>query len=361
MRKLLSVIVFAVVGISVMVILINTVAEAQSQKTIKLIYSSMILESTVQVQVDKWIMTELEKRSNGRVKFDKHYGGSLTSAMESLPALRSGAVDISNPPPAYYPEELPLGNMLCATRIPRDIKTLMDAQYKLLFHSGEVSKLLQEEAKRQNFIYLYPHNINYIYLTKPPVRRLSDLKGLKFRSTGLYEPKQKAKWGAISINVLPAEWYEALSRGSIDGISIPDSMAPVYKLHEVAKYVSFRDGCILATPFLINLNTWNKLPSDIRNMMEEMREEVRKYDLELSLKEEKRLTDIFRSAGCQIVEVDPKEQEEVWNSWIEVTLDVWLPIMDKKGLGKEGRLVLNRWMELSTGNGLEFWQKKISK
>lgn len=87
--------------------MLNAPLVAQTHKPIKLVYSSLILEDTVQAQVDKWIMTEIEKRTDGRVKFEKHFAGALTGGMETLPALRSGAVDICNPPPAYFPEELP--------------------------------------------------------------------------------------------------------------------------------------------------------------------------------------------------------------------------------------------------------------
>jgi len=333
--------------------------QAADPKPITLVYSSFLLENLC--ETDKWFMAEVEKRTNGRVTFKKHFGGSLTASMETLPALRSGAVDICNPPPGYFPEELPLAGMMNVTRIPADIKTVSNAGYRVYWSEKEVSKVLEEEAKKQNIKYLFLHPSEQVFFTRVPVQRLSDFKGLKLRSTGLYEPKQVSKWGAIAVNVLPAEWYEALSRGTIDGIAVPIEMASDYKLHEVAKWVSFSSGCIVSRPFAINLDTWNKLPSEVRRLMEGMRGEFKKYDEDAYFKYIEKVMQTYRAAGCKFVKVDPKEQEEVRDAWIEVTIDVWLPFAKKRGVDKEANLLLNRWLELTTGKGLESWKTALGR
>ena len=331
------------------------------EKPITLVYSSMTLKENVQVRVDDWIMDEIERRTNGRVKFKRHYAGSLTKGMETLPALRSGAVDVCDPPPGYFSDELPLLGLTNVVRVSRDAPTLMNSLSHLIFDTGKVSDILQEEAEKQNFIYLFPHSMDYTMLTKRPVRKLSDLKGMRMRSVGQYEPKQKAKWGVISVNVLPAELYEGISRGTIDGMSYCRNQIPFYKLHEVAKWVSFDDGVIGGVPFCMNLDTWKKLPSELKNLMLNMRREAVEYDLGVWLKQKYDTMAFLRDHGCNLVKVDQKEQEEVWNSWIKVALDVWLPFAKKKGIESEGRLVLDRWFELNTGKGLNAWERHYSK
>ncbi|HUW49321.1 MAG TPA: TRAP transporter substrate-binding protein DctP, partial [Patescibacteria group bacterium] len=301
-------------------------------------------------------MDEIERRTNGSVKFKRHYAGALTKGMETLPALRSGAVDVCDPPPGYFSDELPLLGLTNVVRVSRDAPTLMNAISHLLFDEGKIAEILQNEIRKQNFIYLFPHSMDYTMLTRKPVYKLSDLKGMRMRSVGQYEPRQKARWGVISVNVLPAELYEAISRGTVDGMSYCRNQIPFYKLHEVAKWVSFDDGVISGVPMSMNLDTWNKLPSDVQNLILGMRKEAVEYDLGAWLKQKYDTMATLRDQGCNLVQVEPKEQEEVFNSWIEVALDVWLPFVEKKGLKTEGRLVLDRWLELNTEKGLNFWE-----
>jgi len=359
MKKLrLFILICMVFGISLALIYQRS---ASAVEPIKLVYSSFCLENCVQEEVDKWYMAEVEKRTKGRVKFTKHFGGELTKGLETLPAVRTGAVDLSNPPPGYFPDELPLAGVMNVVRIPRDWKTCLDGGYRIYWQEGKISKSLEEEGKKQNIKYLYQHPMDYFFLTKKPVHRLADLKGMKMRSTGLFEPKHLATWDVLSVNVLPAEWYEALSRGTIDGISICADMATDYKLQEVAKWGSFHGGAILARPLVINLNTWNKLPPEVRKVMEDLRQEVHRVQWKAYPKKMEEVNGILKASGVQMFGVDSKEQEEVWNAWIKVSIDAWLPLMQKKGLGTEANLLINRWLELSTGKGLEVWQKQFPK
>lgn len=329
---------------------------ADAKKPIKIVYSSFCLENCVQEHVDRWFVDQVEKRTNGQVKFEMHYGGELTKGLETLPMVRSGAVGISNPPPGYFPDELPLAGMFNVIRIPKGWKTCLDAGYKMFWSEGEISEILQKEGKKQNIKYLYQHPMEYLFITKPMIRNLADLKGIKMRSTGLYEPKHLATWGAISVNVLPAEWYEAISRGTIAGISIPWDMAADYKLQEVVKCASFKGGAILARPITINLNLWKKLPTDVKGVMEEIREEVHQKQVEYYPKKVQEVEKIFRDAGVEFVNMDPKEQGEVFDAWVKVAIDVWLPNVKKKGFEKEGRMILDRWLTLTTGRGLKTWE-----
>jgi len=338
-------------------------AIAADPQPIKLVYSSFFSERAMQEQVDKWFMAEVEKRTNGRVKFTMYFAGEVTKSMESLPHLRTGAVDIANPAPGFFPDELPLAGLTNATRIGRDFLKTLDAGYKFHLYDKEVTKYLDEEARKQNFKWLYVHAVpNYLLLTKKPVYKLSDLKGLRVRTFGVYEPKHYARFGAISANILPAEWYEALARGTVDGIPMSCDLTLDFKLQEVAKYMSFDDGTLVVRPFLINLDTWNKkLTPEVRKLMEGMREEVYQYQRKFFSKMRDEAYTAIKEAGVKFIQVDPKEQEEISNDWIKVTIDEWLPGLEKKGYKNEAPLLLNRWLELNTGKGLDFWKKHFSK
>ena len=360
MKRVLFMILCFVFGFSV-TLLQPTHLLAASKKPIKLVYSAMLSETAPQEAMDKWYMQEVEKRTKGQVKFTMHFGGAVTKGPETLPAVRKGAVDFSNPPPGYFPDELPIAGLLNVVRLSRDWKSCLDNVYKLQWEDKETSKILEEEGAKQNIKYLTQHPLVYKFITKPKVSRLADLKGLKMRSTGLYEPKHLSRFGAISVNVLPPEWYEAIARGTVDGMSAAWSIAAVFKLQEVTKYVSFHGGATCGRPMVVNLDTWNKLPSEVRAVMEELREESHKRWYEVFPKVLEGVDSQFKAQGVEFLQVDPKEQEELWDEWIRVSIDIWLPNVAKKGAEREAKVVLNRWLELNTGKGLDFWQRKFAQ
>ena len=112
----------------------------------------------------------------------------------------------------------------------------------LQFGDNETSRILEEEARANNVKYIIWHPMEYHFLTKKPVRVLTDLDGMKMRSLGIYEPKVLEKYGAIAVAIMPAEWYESISRGTLDGLPAVQGMIVPYKLQEVAKYASYDCG-----------------------------------------------------------------------------------------------------------------------
>ncbi|MCK4792861.1 MAG: TRAP transporter substrate-binding protein DctP [Desulfobacteraceae bacterium] len=339
----------------------NGPVQAAGGEPINLIYSSFIHEKCPQEQVDIWYMKELEKRTKGKVKFKSYFSGSLTKGLETLPAVRSGAVHLSAIALGYHPAEFPYGGLFNIIHIPRQWKKAIDAGYELLWNSGAVSDMLHEEARKQNFKYLYCQPVWYRLLSKPRISSLADIKGLKMRTTGIYEPKHAALFDATPKNVLAGEWYEALSRGTIDCINVAWGMMADYKLHEIAKHLSFSDGAIVARLMGINIDTFEKLPPGVQDLMVGMREEVHHKTFEVYGKKLDEVDRIFKDAGGEYVKVDPKEQDRYSDSWIEVTLHHWLPNMEALGKKKEATLILDRWLELTTGKGYNFWNKKYPR
>ena len=41
---------------------------------------------------------------------------------------------------------------------------------------------------------------------------------------------------------------------------------------------------------------------------------------------------VLEETGCEFARVDPKKQEILWNDWIRLAIDCWLPFVEKKGL-----------------------------
>jgi TRAP-type C4-dicarboxylate transport system substrate-binding protein len=77
-----------------------------------------------------------------------------------------------------------------------------------------------------------------VRLTKTPVTRAEDLKGLRLRSGGAPYSRLAEHFGAVPVSIAVLESFEAMSQGTIDGsmASIGDLLA--FRLVELTKAVT---------------------------------------------------------------------------------------------------------------------------
>ena len=83
------------VGLGIMIAAFTVISgfpttQASSKKPILLKLSNWLPEMGTEGKMGKWWGSELEKRSNGRVKIDYYFAQALVKTMDSLPAVSTG-------------------------------------------------------------------------------------------------------------------------------------------------------------------------------------------------------------------------------------------------------------------------------
>src|SRR5690606_17021155 len=79
---------------------------------------------------------------------------------------------------------------------------------------------INEELAKQNLYMLATTAgfIEHIWTVDKPIRSPEDLRGLRIRTPGLIESKFLEELGGSTTTLSSAELYEALERGTIDGL-----------------------------------------------------------------------------------------------------------------------------------------------
>jgi len=316
-------------------------------KVFELKFGSPFLDTVASNKVNAWWCEEVEKRTGGAVTIQFLAGGTVVKSMETLEAVKTGAIDVSDVCPTYFPTDMPVGVLLNNISMHKNHNIANIFGNRLLFDEGDVSAVFEKEANEHNLTLLYGNGMHSMaLLSRNPINGLADLDDLKVRSSGKYLPIMYEQFGAIPTTVMAAEWYEGISRGTFDAISLPWTYLIMYKLHEVAKYKSFEMGGTVGTFVFANLDTWNSLPSDIQQTIRDLRHDA----VDKSIAEQEKawweLTRIAKDAGVTFVDVPKADQDKIFEAWADVANNVWLPDMDEIGKGQEARLVLNRWLEL---------------
>jgi TRAP-type C4-dicarboxylate transport system substrate-binding protein len=234
----------------------------KAPSTITLTYSIFFPPSHGQSQAGTEWAREIEKRSNGRIKINVCPGGTLTKANECYDGVVKGISDIGMSCFAYTRGRFPV---MEAVDLPLGYPNGRTATYTA---NAFYQKMKPKELDDVKVLYLHAHGPGLLHTTKP-VRSLSDLKGMKIRSTGL-SAKIVEALGATAVAMPQGETYEALQKGVVEGTFTPIETLKGWRQGEVIRYTTecSQIGYTTAMFVVMNRDKWEALPQDIKAVFE---------------------------------------------------------------------------------------------
>jgi TRAP-type C4-dicarboxylate transport system substrate-binding protein len=112
-----------------------------------------------------------------------------------------------------------------------------------------------------------------LFHTKVPVTGLESLRGMKIRGGSRIINNMLTKLGATPVGMPVPAVTEALSKGVLDGTTIPWEVAPALKVQELVKnHTTFAgDRALYVTTFVVAMNktSYHKLPADLKKIIDD--------------------------------------------------------------------------------------------
>ncbi len=241
--------------------------ESTVAKPITLSYSVFFPPSHIQAKTaDAWAR-EIETRTDGKVKINVFPGGTLTKAPQVYEGVVNGVSDIGMSCFAYTRGRFPL---LEGLDLPLGYPDGMTATRVA---TAMVEKYQPEETADVKVLYVHAHGPG-ILASKKPVKSLDDLKGLKVRATGL-SSKIVESLGATPVGMSQPETYEALQKGVVEATLCPMETLKGWKQGEVIESVTDTSAIGYTTSMFVVMNkeTWEALPEDVKNIFDKVSEE----------------------------------------------------------------------------------------
>lgn len=253
-------------------------------------------------QAAKFFATTVAEKSKGRLKVEVYPANSLGAPQEIAEQVRMGTLDMSLNTGGQLSQYVP---QYMAIQLPF-IWTGPEHVYKVL--DGEGGKLLADLAAKQNFLVLSNWDWGFRHFTnsKRPINTPDDLKGLKMRV-----PPEKAMevtlraLGAIPTTVNYSELYMALSQGVVDGQENPLLAIYTEKFYEPNKHVALVGYMYNNAIHLISKNAWDKLPEDLRGIVQEASEEARDFMRKQMNDKDAEIIKELEGKGVQFTRPDP--------------------------------------------------------
>ncbi len=242
-------------------------AHASGPKTIMLTYSNFFPPSHFNAKLgDSWAK-EIEKRTDGRVKFTYFPGGALLKGPGMFDGVVKGVSDIGMSLFAYTAGRFP---SMEALDLPMGYPSGKVATYVA---NDFYNRFKPKAISKVKLFYLHAHGPGLLH-SKKPVYKMEDLKGLKIRCTGFSAKAAKAL-GGVPVAMGQGGAYEALQKGVVEGTLAPIEVLKGWKQAEVIKSTTecFSVGYTTAMYVIMNLDKWNALPADIQKVFDEVSKE----------------------------------------------------------------------------------------
>ena len=275
--------------------------------------------------VKPWSET-IQKESNGRIKINPYFVGTLTKEQQNYQGLVDGLIDLSYATFVSEWGRFPMTEIMLVS--PPGGK-MYSRPSRVLWELYTQFPELRKEYAQVKLLSFNALPLSTLAFTKP-VTKLEDMKGKKI-STGCRA--QLTALGAQAVFQPFEQCYDSLSKGVFDGIDCADADYVANKFAEVAKY-KLTNSPIKAYPagLAMSISTWNRLGPELQAIF-------LKYsgayfadlaDKALAAAEADNKRQAIKM-GAQYITLSPAEAER-WAKAIEPTRTAAAEAINNKGL-----------------------------
>jgi TRAP-type C4-dicarboxylate transport system substrate-binding protein len=283
------------------------------------------------------------------IEWTEAYAGAVADVNGVLEAVESGIADFGYVPHLFEADNVPLEQITYLTPFgTSDLPLLMEVISELHAAVPEIG----EGWARHNQMVLAPVGIDtYHFVTNFPIESISDLEGRRIGTAGL-----ALNWlngsGAIPVSGALPSFYNSISTGLIDGVMTFESAVAPYDFYEVAPYITrINFGAMYASALTVNLDTWERLPEEVRAIILEVAEEYRDQTAVDYYEGGQASLNVALDNGGTISDL-PDDVRAAYASQMPNVARDWAEELDARGL--PGTEVLETYMRLAEERGITF-------
>lgn len=314
----------------------------QTAKPIELTYGTQYAANHTFSLVDQMVFQKIEKETNGRVKFKPFWGGALMGGKDTISEVAKGVVDIGFILPGSERTGFDLAQTISLFMYGADQKVGRRVYLELLKKYPEMTA----EYKAVKVL-AWTGGTNYQIISRKPVNKIEDLKGMRVRATGDMLTIVK-DFGAEGISPATSELYVNYQKGILDAGLLPLESLKSMRFAEVAKFCALLGFYkVHVGSRAMNLSTWNKLPEDIKKVFEN---NIEFWGLETDKMFEKldgEAVDYAKNIGVKFTTLS-KEDVAKFNNAVKALAQQEEKKLDAKGLPgskihKEAQLLIEKY------------------
>lgn len=232
----------------------------QSSKAIVLNYVSfMPLTNFEFAQFKPLFIDRVNEKAKGELFINVRGGPEIIPAYDLAVAAQRGTIDMTMIPTGFIENIVPGAD---ATRLseltPFEEKETGAHEFiQEIYRKAGLHYLGRQQYQRERFFYLF---------LKKKVEKPKDFSSMKLTSSPSFHALYKGL-GATIVHTAMPEYYSALEKGVADGIGTSLFFWAGARIYEVTKYAIDHPFYTPTPAVIMNLNTWNRLPTHLQKIL----------------------------------------------------------------------------------------------
>jgi TRAP-type C4-dicarboxylate transport system substrate-binding protein len=216
--------------------------------------------------VDKKWIAKIEAETKGSVKIKPYWGETLVGYRDAITEIAKGVADMGFISPGYAKAGFPITRASYIFYFGANQEVGRKVFKEMLMKFPEIE---QEYTSQGLKVLAWSSGADYQLITKRPVYKGEDLKGMRLKTLGEIVELLRA-YGAEGTTTPASEVYSSMQKGILDGTLTPLEGLKTLRLAEVAKYCTMINFYRTHSGSrVINQSKWNSLPSEIKRVFEE--------------------------------------------------------------------------------------------
>ncbi|HET7032962.1 MAG TPA: TRAP transporter substrate-binding protein DctP [Casimicrobiaceae bacterium] len=266
---------------------------------------------------------DVEKRTNGALKFDIYPNASLVKVNSQFSALRRGALDLSLVPISYSGGEVPETNIgLLPALVP---SYEVGSKWK----NAEVGKFLSQVlAEKGVIVVTWIWQAGGVASRTKPLVTPDDAKGMKVRG-GSREMDMMFKEAGSSVLSLPSnEIYAAMQTGAMDAALTSSTSLISFRLEEVSKGLTTgrsKSYWFMFEPLLMSKQVFDKLPKAQQDVIMQVGADLEKFAVDSAKADDEAVAAVYVKAGAKVADLD----DATLAKWQALAKPIWKDYADK--------------------------------
>lgn len=241
----------------------------------------------------------IQERTDGRISVTCYPDSQLGSDAELVEGVQLGNVTmvIGNTAPqvTFVPD-------LALFDLPNTFDTIEQAQTVLADFTDKMSGSF--EGTQMHLGALFPTVFRYMSCNKE-IRSIDDFVGVKIRT--MTNNNHMEYWNALGATATPldfSELYIGLQQGLVDAQENPLDIFLSSNLYEQQDYVINTKHLVFTATLLMNQETYDSLPEDLRSTLDECFAEIGQYGTQIAQEAEADNLQTVEDAGVTVIELD---------------------------------------------------------
>lgn len=245
---------------------------------------------------------EVEKRTNGELKFQIYPSASLMKPNSQFSAMQTGALDMTLFPLAYEGGKIPEVNLGLMPALVTSYE--QGLRWKTAPIGKELSRIVDDKGVK---ILTWIWQAGGVASKDKAIDSPADVAGVKIR--GAAKPLDlmlKGAGGSIT-NVPSSEIYNAMQTGVLDAAVTSSASLLSFRLYEVSKFITTprkNTFWFMFEPLLMSNNTYNSLTPAQQKIVMEVGASLESFAMEESKKDDLRLAAVYTKEGAKASDIN---------------------------------------------------------